>query len=138
MLNDNAKKWVEALKSGTYKQATGGLHYSNAEHTYCCLGVACDLYIKSGNELDVRNIETSLVNKSGEPHKIKAYAYDHAFTVLPDKVKVWLGLATHSGRYQATDWYVNGLVNLNDGGHTFEEIAKVIELEPKGLFIETK
>ena len=34
------KKWLEALKSGRYKQGQGMLR---AEDKYCCLGVLCDL-----------------------------------------------------------------------------------------------
>jgi len=33
-------KWVEALRSGDYKQATHQL-YSITGDSYCCLGVAC-------------------------------------------------------------------------------------------------
>lgn len=34
------RKWIKALRSGDYKQTTGGL-YSKLENAYCCLGVAC-------------------------------------------------------------------------------------------------
>ena len=35
------KRFVKALRSGKYKQTTGKLQNANS---YCCLGVACDLY----------------------------------------------------------------------------------------------
>ena len=41
MLNDNAKKWVAALRSGKYEQAKGWLREGDK---FCCLGVACDLF----------------------------------------------------------------------------------------------
>jgi hypothetical protein len=34
------KQWVEALRSGKYKQGTGHLRTGD---NYCCLGVLCDL-----------------------------------------------------------------------------------------------
>ncbi len=37
------KKFLKALRSGTYKQAKGALSENGG---FCCLGVACDLYRK--------------------------------------------------------------------------------------------
>jgi hypothetical protein len=37
------RKWVEALRSGKYKQ---GKHQLTDGDTFCCLGVLTDLYIK--------------------------------------------------------------------------------------------
>ena len=49
-------KWVAALRSGEYLQTQGFLHRSNwyevptAEtHSYCCLGVLCDLVVNDEN-----------------------------------------------------------------------------------------
>jgi len=36
------KKWVKALRSGDYEQATGVLYNGTG---FCCLGVACDIGI---------------------------------------------------------------------------------------------
>jgi hypothetical protein len=38
------QKWIDALRSGKYKQGRGYLRTSRDE--YCCLGVLCDLYSK--------------------------------------------------------------------------------------------
>ena len=35
------QKWVRALRSGKYEQATGALRN---EDGFCCLGVLCDVY----------------------------------------------------------------------------------------------
>ena len=43
-------QWVEALRSGNYKQGRGFLHSKSG--TYCCLGVLCDIKQK-----DVRKTE---------------------------------------------------------------------------------
>lgn len=36
------RTWVAALRSGKYEQARGALHPTT--DTFCCLGVACDVY----------------------------------------------------------------------------------------------
>lgn len=40
------EKWVQALRSGEYKQGKFALCSSNS---YCCLGVLCDLHSKQHN-----------------------------------------------------------------------------------------
>jgi hypothetical protein len=35
------KKWIEALRSGKYKQ---GREYLKKDGFHCCLGVACEIY----------------------------------------------------------------------------------------------
>jgi hypothetical protein len=55
-------KWVEALRSGEYKQGKGLLAEDNK---FCCLGVLCEV--------------------SGMP-------YDHVRFFLPNEVKEWAGL----------------------------------------------
>lgn len=36
------EEWIAALRSGKYKQGRAALR--NADDTYCCMGVLCDLY----------------------------------------------------------------------------------------------
>jgi len=36
----NSKKWIEALRSGKYKQ---GRHHLKNKGEFCCLGVFCDI-----------------------------------------------------------------------------------------------
>ena len=112
-MNDNAKTWVEALRSGKYKQGTGQLRY---EEEFCCLGVACDLYDASRWETD----------KDGE------LTFMDEMSVLPIKVMDWLGLEYDDGAFNGDD---NSLVTMNDRGKTFNDIADIIESEPQGLFV---
>lgn len=43
--------WIAALRSGEYKQGYGKLRTNySTEKEYCCLGVLCDLYIKTSDE----------------------------------------------------------------------------------------
>lgn len=109
--------WVAALRSGEYKQGKGTLRDGDR---YCCLGVACDLYRKHGGGPDW-----------GNP-KFGRYEYYLGYEAsLPSKVLDWLGLSCHVGSYRS-----NSLVELNDNGQNFEEIANLIESEPEGLFIK--
>ena len=48
-MNANAQLLVSALRSGEYKQIKGCLSTGGG---YCCLGVACEVYIKAGHTLD--------------------------------------------------------------------------------------
>ncbi len=119
MLNENAKKWVAALRSGEYEQGHNALR---TENTYCCLGVACDLWAKENN---IEWIKTSVA-----PHGF-AIINEHQFGVLPNEVKDWLGLVNIEGRNRNN----NPLWVQNDSDNqSFEQIADFIESEPEGLF----
>lgn len=37
------KRWLKALRSGTYKQGTGALCQTEGGTGFCCLGVLCDV-----------------------------------------------------------------------------------------------
>lgn len=117
-MNDNAKKWVAALRSGAYKQGVKSLCRNNY---YCCLGVACEVFIQEGGELDKK--------QTGEYTLYHKEAY-----VLPEVVRDWLRLTTTGGHYKNN---YNSLITFNDKGKSFEEIAKIIESEPEGLFKDT-
>lgn len=41
---DRIRKWVIALRSGEYQQGKESLH---PDGKFCCLGVACDLFLKA-------------------------------------------------------------------------------------------
>jgi hypothetical protein len=112
-MNENAKKWVEALRSGEFKQARERLRKDRA---FCCLGVACELYRR----------DTGLGTWNQYGFKSPS---DLSEDVLPIDVQRWLELAGPSGQYATS-----GLATDNDRGAPFEEIANTIESEPPGLF----
>ena len=121
MLNENAKKWVEALRSGKYRQCRDQL--AKPTGAYCCLGVACEVYQKAVGDLVVGR------------DTIGRVTYDDQSAGLPHKVREWLGLRTRSGEFrdESGDWM--HLTQLNDEEkRRFRTIAKVIESEPEGLF----
>lgn len=107
-MDANVKKdWVEALRSGEYKQGTGVLKSTrDPEHpTYCCLGVLVDVAKK---------------------HGVKGARLDPGQTHPTISVGEWAGIKAENGYISPK---VNGecLVNLNDHGATFAEIADLIE-----------
>lgn len=108
---EHRRLWVAALRSGKYEQGRGVLRTANNQ--FCCLGVACDI--------------------SGVGHwsdEREYYAGDDAkYAVLPRPVMAWLGLRDTGGEFGRRD----SLIDQNDGGKTFAEIADIIESEPEGL-----
>lgn len=135
---ENREKWVAALRSGEFKQARGYLSVDGVG--MCCLGIACDLAIKDGVELDRQYDELdgeaikSEYYDLDEPLTIERFGHDEG-EVLPQSVRAWLGLTEMSGGWTATDGTLDGLALRNDRGATFEEIAALIESEPEGLFV---
>jgi hypothetical protein len=108
-----AKLWTNALRSGDYAQ---GQEYLNCNNRFCCLGVLCDLYVKhvGYNELPVTVFSNNITE------------YDGAEAVLPFVVQDWAGMKTCIGSLPDPDENTS-LAELNDGGSSFEELAKVIE-----------
>lgn len=109
-MNDNAKKWVAALKSGTYEQALSVLHV--VDDGYCCLGVACD--ISGLGRWFVNVVDDDPDSEGSEPEPIPNLLYvEHGYdtddiyhcseSVLPEGVQEWLGLATNGGDFALTD-----------------------------------
>lgn len=125
MLTENQEKWVQALESGQYKQ---GVFQLRTGHSFCCLGVACDI--------------------SGVSKWYKEYCYDGYDKVLPESVRDWLGLLSidpkitlnedeglefrPSDKCEPTKFMT--LSALNDRGVSFERIAKLIRSHEKELF----
>ena len=122
-LNKNAKKWVEALKSGKYTQARGLLH--NRSREFCCLGVACDLYAREKGLSWFEDCELYFVGLT------------ESGGILPNTVRDWLGLNSGDGGFNG-ETGLNFLSVMNDNGSTFDEIAKLIESKPKNLFTKGK
>lgn len=119
-MNENAKKWVAALRSGDYEQETIGWmrqayqpgyesKTKNGPDKFCCLGVLCDI--------------------SGLA-KWKGASYMGQIRHLPETVMEWAGLRDECGEINSTF----SLTGQNDAGKSFNEIADIIESEPEGLF----
>ena len=97
-----AMKWVDALRSGKYKQGHNQL-YDKETNGYCCLGVLCKINkIKITDEVD--------------------YIED-----IRDQKK--LSIKSVSGRILGDFNCNTSLADLNDSGnYAFDEIADIIQL----------
>jgi hypothetical protein len=132
-LNENAKKWVRALRSGLFQQGQGYLRKENDGNSegvkspdlFCCLGVACELAAIEGVNISKRK-KTEHID--GE------YEYDGSTGLLPESVLEWLGLSSTDGHFQLENHFTSSLTEMNDSGKTFEEIADFIERNPERLF----
>src|ERR1051325_8479035 len=104
-MNKKIKKlWINALRSGKYKQTRGKLRYDD---TYCCLGVLCDLHRKITK------------NKWKPDNCPRHYEYFGEKGALPKKVYSWAKI---------TDDNQQALIDLNDNlNATFKKIANYIE-----------
>lgn len=102
-------KWLEALRSGKYKQGVGSLkqlHEDEIKH--CCLGVLCDLARLEGIVIETTNTEVYSFESDNESQ----YLYP------PTAVYKWAGLTDDEAKPYARN---------NDEGYTFHQIANSIE-----------
>lgn len=105
--------WIDALRSGEYPQGKG---YLNRDGKFCCLGVACEVFIKNGGTLD----------KQMSDLDEDAIIYDDSTGILPISVAEWLNMTR--GGYYKENKIVRNLVSLNDIiESSFDSIANIIE-----------
>lgn len=106
--------WAQALESGEYTQ---GRHRLRGGDTYCCLGVACDVYRKeTGNGV-------WMDNEYIPGHYRFVASTQSSLSVLPAEVSTYLGLSEADA-----DPFISGaaLSAHNDNMATFAQIAKMI------------
>lgn len=76
---------ANALRSGKYKQGQNALHRVEQD-TYCCLGVACEVFIENGGPLTKERV-------LGDELSSTLTSYDTNNGLLPAKVQSWLGIS---------------------------------------------
>lgn len=96
------KQWLEALRSGKYRQ--GRMVLRNKHDFYCCLGVLCDI-------IDPEGWKPISVNGG-------VYSFDGDHKYLREFVMEETGLDVKEE---------HNLINMNDQGYSFEQIANYIE-----------
>lgn len=111
-------KWVAALRSGKYQQASGTL---NDEGRFCCLGVLCEI---SGLGAWGEHNGDGLI-----PYETSK---DKETDLAPHSVCDWAGFQEGSNPQLRVPTVVieeerEGLHEHNDAGKTFAEIADAIE-----------
>jgi hypothetical protein len=98
------QKWVEALRSGEYKQAQYGLKRQGG---FCCLGVLCDLHDNTKWENDE------------DGYSFYQIGDEIQSTWLPESLEKELAIPSSE---------LSNLVTMNDADNkTFAEIADYIE-----------
>lgn len=106
------QKWMVALKSGEFSQAKGQLKDGDS---YCCLGVACELYRRETSQGDWEENTFRLGGTHEElpPHEIADY----------------FGWNEYKGKYslEIGDMKPSTIPVLNDEGISFTEIATAFE-----------
>lgn len=106
-------KWIQALRSGKYKQAIGSLRKPDG---FCCLGVLCDLHSK----------------ETGNPWEDDGRCYDGDRHLLSAAVLQWAGLKKQSNVNGHPQILGDGIAHFNDGTRNkpqlaFPAIADLIE-----------
>lgn len=125
-LGPNQTRWLQALRSGEFKQGTGVLR--NKDDERCCLGVGCFVFDIDGRKLEERDIEYEVF--SG------AWSYQGECEAAPASLIELLALRGECGEHATNT--VSSLTNLNDTGSTFEKIADIIEADPAQYFTEPR
>ena len=138
-------KWIHKLRYGGYKQTTAALRRSSDdEHTYCCLGVACVVYLEDQIPYEqhanlwvptlVKNSDAYLFQGWGPymPPDVASYlGFKHTIpTISRQAIKMYARknpvFRSNLGNIDQVQY---SLSFLNDVGVTFPQIAALIEIE---------
>lgn len=143
-MNEQIKeKWVWALESGKYKQATKCL---NTGEGMCCLGVLTDLYIQENQGAKwephtVKPLDEIVDDEDYYPTELlnkPLFRFEGNGKTLDKKVQDWAGIEGENPAVVPAKSWVEGddpinqydyftLATLNDSGLTFSQIADVIK-----------
>lgn len=116
-MNKNAKRWVAALRSGEYKQTKNKLR---SEDAFCCLGVACDLFV-NGNKWETYGYVTAKLDREVEGGSRPHCTF---YSMPPASIMEKMGLDID---VIADVHFISNLATKNDNGVPFTEIADQIE-----------
>lgn len=124
MKKDIKNLWVQALRSGKYKQGYIALREGN---TYSALGVLCDLY-----RINEDNGYWTTIVWDSDPvcywFRVGVYT---CYAFVPTHVSFWSGLDTGDGRFYVWDRDMlipKSVLGLNDKeGLDFNQIADKID-----------
>lgn len=127
------KEWLKSLRSGEYTQGHMRLAINRrgSQHDkFCCLGVLCDMAVLKGKARWVDSLPAAegTVTGSCQPLRDGHYAFGST-TSLPGEITGWAFPAYTKGREDNTrtvESATNKLMDMNDSGKSFAEIAKWI------------
>ncbi len=146
--------WLQGLESGKFKQAEGALatkEVGKLTFSYCCLGVACEVYNEIGTGKKLNIDKSHHDNVSFKESMIEA-TYDGEYGLLPLSVSKALKLNDNDGtlidsienkgrlrnKRACADSEVDSLVDMNDNGYTHKQIAAYIRANPENVFKDAK
>ena len=120
IFNTAQKRWLKALESDKFEQTRKVLCRHNGELRYCCLGVACELFVPKEKQTVGRFYKS----------------FWRQTKVLPVQVKILLKLHSSLGGFRGTisPDNCNNLAQLNDIGWSFGDIANFIRKYPESVF----
>lgn len=149
MKADIKQEWIDALRSGEFKQGAGDLHQvrpigvgGEIEERFCCLGILSVM---------CKNAGAVTSNEAERVGTVVAYGEKGETAYLPTEVIAWAGLEyTGKRTFQGSGVEeVRGIIDIgtkkknfhdeinlsrmNDTGASFEEIADVIEQQVVGV-----
>lgn len=132
---ENMRMWIQALRSGGYKQGRGNLKVitpQTGSASYCCLGVACEVAMGNGVQmaLDFYPVENSCPSWPAYVHGLDSgctskhgVRFAGTGSSLPNRVQEWLGI-------DSDDPEICGVstISANDSfGWDFNQIADALE-----------
>jgi hypothetical protein len=123
--------WADALESDEYKQGNGLLKQQVGDKCFhCCLGVLCELYLKSHPEteatfkLEGQDQAGKRVFKFVSPNLLALEGYT---AYLPHEVRDWAGFQNENPRVATEKYGYVAMVYLNDTVKLkFKEIAEIV------------
>ena len=127
ILKERRKQLIDALRSGNYQQSYFRLRKKNLNipphYTYCVLGVACQVSGLGWWDNDTYEIKNT-------------YQPDPSNVQMPNEVAFYYGFNDTDASFKNEDGNWVSLDQLNDDKWDFEQLADLIESEPKGMFYE--
>lgn len=120
------RKWIEALRSGEYKQGFGTLKMSTdddpdnkSEHQFCCLGVLCDV-LEVPNKPIKEDTDEYWFLFDFTKYEVSYENFDNLPITISDELLNHYNIDTHK------------LVSMNDeDSSTFRDIADYIVIASK-------
>lgn len=91
------ERWLKALESDEYEQGMRYLCTQNGDDQFCCLGVACELYVTAHKEVEGWEECVKLCPSlpGSENDGRTALKIGTNTKSLPGFVALWLGVKTH-------------------------------------------
>lgn len=128
-IQENRQKWLDALRSGKYRQGTSYLKKYDPikkKSYFCCLGVACELAIKDGLKIEVEK-ELGLMDIDKKEYNT-VFRFDNKSDYLPYDVQQWLGVTESdpSIKDHNNEFYNVSILN-DEKNYKFKQIADLLE-----------